>query len=64
MTKTVECPFCADDDSLAVSELTDSGDSVQYAVLCGNCGAAGPSTGRHERAALLWNRRKDADWDE
>ena len=54
------CPYCGDDQSLDVSELPDCGGHVEYAVFCGNCGAAGPCTGKHARAAVLWNGRKGA----
>ena len=51
------CPFCGADGDPTPEELPGS-EPTEYAVICGNCSAAGPCSQHPERAANYWNTRK------
>lgn len=57
------CPFCGDDQSLQVDELDEQGrfSPTEYAVICGNCGAGGPTVRRPKLAEPAWNERTEPD---
>lgn len=53
------CPFCADDEHVAVENEKGKGWSTWYA-WCGQCRAQGPVCDSEEAACREWDTRKKA----
>ena len=56
---TKPCPFCGFTDNRIESQPVH--DHVEYAILCLNCGAFGPSEVSRYRACKMWDMRRPMD---
>lgn len=48
-----KCPFCGDDEP----DVDHDNDAQKWRVLCGNCGASGPTHENRNSCIELWNCR-------